>query len=166
MPDSDAILLGVNRNPSKTDECPPNSFKRKVNGLIVTFRKRPLDGLELKRSAVEYNAPLSTDKTFAWEGVHVELTAFSRHASQHNDSMAMYNQLLIIPYIIYMPPKRRFWKTKQRVGRVFSRHFARGRRPNRVLTPDHLFRFPKSMLPKRRFWKTEPTFPIAPSRAL
>jgi hypothetical protein len=34
-------------NPSKTDECPPNIFKWEVNGLVVTFCKRPLDGLWL-----------------------------------------------------------------------------------------------------------------------
>jgi hypothetical protein len=38
-----------NHNPSKTDECPPNIFKMKVNRLFVTFCKRPLDGLWLNR---------------------------------------------------------------------------------------------------------------------
>jgi len=36
---------------------------------------------------------------------------------------------------LLMHPKRKFGKTKQRVGRVFSSYFARIRSPNRVLTP-------------------------------
>ncbi len=42
----------LNHNPSKTDECPPNIFKMKVNGLAVTFCKRPLDGLWLRRAGI------------------------------------------------------------------------------------------------------------------
>jgi len=36
---------GVYHNPSKKDVRPPNSYKMKVHGLVVTFQKRPLDGL-------------------------------------------------------------------------------------------------------------------------
>ena len=34
-----------------------------------------------------------------------------------------------------MLPKRRYWKTEQRVGRSFSRYLAMVRSPNRVLAP-------------------------------
>ena len=42
----------------------------------------------------------------------------------------------------FMPPKRRFWKPKQRVGRVCSRHFARvstrfGQRPSQNASKRH-----------------------------
>ncbi len=37
----------VNHNPSKTDVRPPNFSKMKVHELLVTFWKRPLDGLWL-----------------------------------------------------------------------------------------------------------------------
>ena len=44
-----------------------------------------------------------------------------------------YGRCAIFGFVFYAP-KRRFWKTKQWVGRVFLRHFASGIRPNRVLT--------------------------------
>jgi len=77
-----------------------------------------------------------------------------------------------------MLPKRRFWKTKQPVGRVFSSdlrtfvaqiEYSHPRKVPRKDTPDPLFRFPKifvweayiwsnrqkCMHPKRRFWENE-----------
>jgi len=41
-------------------------------------------------------------------------------------------------FLAKMPPKRRFWNTKQRVGSVFSNDFAIVRSPNRVLTPSQI----------------------------
>jgi hypothetical protein len=38
----------VNHNQSKTDECPPNIYKRNVRIRTANFGKRPLDGLWLK----------------------------------------------------------------------------------------------------------------------
>ncbi len=53
----------------------------------------------------------------------------------------------------FMLPKRRFWKTEQKIGRAFSMQLSMPRSPNRVLThlkvlrkrtPDLLFCLPKS----------------------
>ncbi len=40
----------------------------------------------------------------------------------------------ISPFRKFMPPKRRFWKTEQKIGRAFSMQFSMNRCPNRVLT--------------------------------